>query len=1097
MRLHTSAVRRFLLGVADDPQLSEVLPGTGKCPDRTRPDTPGRHTVTGRPDDPRSRFSARFHEALGLCGRTGSEIAQRTSDILAQRASLAGGGASARTTAGRRRVDRKRISDWSNGRDLPGDQETLEAVVKALLEAMRRQQTQGRIDPAALTPGLLEEQAWMTWWRAARGAPKPELWLTDYLQAVREAAESHPYPGLLPHATLPSLSQVYVRQRSRPRPAPDHAGVGTPADTGIGTETSRAESASDDVPAEARPAAEAILSADHDVLLLGGPGAGKSSLLRHALITLATGGPATGVEEIPVYVPASYLTTRGSSFAEQLAAAARDDLSGRRVPPFSAEVFDRPPRPAARWLVLVDGLDEITDVRQRVQLSRQLRENRRGPHRFVLTSRPLPDRELEILEQHPHLRTYELLPFDSQQLRDFADSWMRTARLPDPQASVRAFLAQVDAPPLAELARTPLLATILCQLHAARPDRALPRDRYSIYESFLGLLRRRLHDPEIPGLPDAILAALADAATGQHRASGGNAPPDLLTAVMDATDDLCPSHLRMLPRDWAARREDLLRRTGLVTVRDGGYAFIHETIGEYLTARHVAVDARLSRQAFNALFGRRGTVTPKALSSYHLFLIAAWCGNPPPPGRPPLLTATLNRLAAGRDGIWCVAQLAADQVALEPHVVESATGALKALAADSALDGNDRVKAARALAAMGDARTAETWAALAADAALDRLYRGWVTKALAEGDVPQGRELLAELATNPTADDICRVDAVEALEKASDPRAAPLWSRLAADPTVKGFHHFRAAARVARAGDPQAAALWVRLATDPALDDDARVAAASVLSQAGDPRGRDLLATLATDPALEGMYRGHAVRQLEEAGDPQAATLWRKLATDPTLDDYHRVKAAEALAEMDDPRIIELWAGLAGDSTLDGSYRVAAARELDQRGDPRGRDLLAAFAGDSTLGGLARVDAAYALVKVDDPQGRDLLATLAADPALDGFCRICARLLAKEGETRAVELWATLAFAVAEPVLDDFSRREVAEARAELSRPQIVGLWVALATDPALSGPDRAWAVHLLGQAHRWSRWRSRITAWIVRCTGRLCAVTLRDSPKP
>jgi hypothetical protein len=119
----------------------------------------------------------------------------------------------------------------------------------------------------------------------------------------------------------------------------------------------------------------------------------------------------------------------------------------------TADVFDRPPRPASRWLVLLDGFDEITDVRQRLQLTQLLGEHRAGPYRFVLTSRPLPEQELGPLERDLHLRVYELLPFEPRQLRSFAEGWMRAAhdldpaQLPDPEAAVHGFLAQAMRPP--------------------------------------------------------------------------------------------------------------------------------------------------------------------------------------------------------------------------------------------------------------------------------------------------------------------------------------------------------------------------------------------------------------------------------------------------------------------------------------------------------------------------------------------------------------------------------------------------------------------------------------------------------------------------
>jgi hypothetical protein len=101
----------------------------------------------------------------------------------------------------------------------------------------------------------------------------------------------------------------------------------------------------------------------------------------------------------------------------------------------------------------------------------------------------------------------------------------------------------------------------------------------------------------------------------QHHRHGWDDHPesDLLAEVLHATDDLRPPG--MLPLDWTARREHLLRRTGLVSARGGTYTFIHQTISEFLATQHVAADARLNRQASRDLYGWRGTGGLVRLSS--------------------------------------------------------------------------------------------------------------------------------------------------------------------------------------------------------------------------------------------------------------------------------------------------------------------------------------------------------------------------------------------------------------------------------------------------------------------------------------------------
>lgn len=848
-------------------------------------------------------FAERMKELIDADGRPQEAIAREATRILSQRKDPRTGN-DPRTGRPPRSVDKKRITEWKAGRETP-TQTVLDAVLEATIEHIKGRKG---LDVKDLTAGLLNRKAWKSWLKAAQDARPAEPWLEAYLDAARCAAETHPYPGVLPEARLPPLSQVYVRQWSRPRPAPDQAPAH--ADPLVSAEPSHAQGSSADSTAAARLTAEAILDADHDVLLLGGPGAGKSSLLRHVLVILAAGaaGLTATIEEIPVYVPVSYLTISGLSFAEQLYAAVRDELSGRWMPKeLPADIFSRPPRPAARWLVLLDGLDDPIDVRQRIQLTQLLHEHRAGPYRFVITTRPLPEEELGPLERDPQLGCYELLPFDPEQLHEFAEGWMRAAhdldpaQLPDPEAAVRVFLDQVAQPPLAELAQIPLIATILCQVHAAGPDQALPRDRYSIYQSFLDLLRQRLHDPQVPELPDAILATLRGIAAQQyHKRRLGRTDLDLLGRVLRATDELCPPG--MPPLDWARRRTHLLRRTGLVTARGESYTFIHQTISEFLAAQHVAADARLSRKGFRDLFGWRGWavtgwsyhgqirrrifripdisigsnfyVPPPdqrpGLTSYHRFLIAAWHTGPPlnlpPPGVPPRLTTALRRLARRRhDGVWSIAELAADGVALPQQIIDVATGTLTALATQRLIWEDRRLEAAEKLVKLGDPR-ADTLAVLAADPGLSFVCRIWAMQKLVNLADQRGGELLTAMATDPTLGVTAKIWAMSALVSS---------------------------------GDPTGGDLLVALATDPTLDSDRRVAAAKMLTGLGDRRGGDLLAALASDPALDDRMRVGAAERLAHFDYPRAASLLKVLATDRTLNYRSRLAAAEALAEPD------------------------------------------------------------------------------------------------------------------------------------------------------------------------------------------------------
>jgi len=121
--------------------------------------------------------------------------------------------------------------------------------------------------------------------------------LRAYIDAAMRAANEHPYPGIVPGLTPPPLTAVYLHQQARSFLA---AGDGE---------------ATADIPDVDDGPAESLLTCTADCILVGGPGAGKSSLLRTALISLTrrwqSGQP--GPAELPVQVIASDLVDPGRS----------------------------------------------------------------------------------------------------------------------------------------------------------------------------------------------------------------------------------------------------------------------------------------------------------------------------------------------------------------------------------------------------------------------------------------------------------------------------------------------------------------------------------------------------------------------------------------------------------------------------------------------------------------------------------------------------------------------------------------------------------------------------------------------------------------
>ena len=168
------------------------------------------------------------------------------------------------------------------------------------------------------------------------------------------------------------------------------------------------------------------------------------------------------------------------------------------------------------------------------------------------------------------------------------------------------------------LARNPLMASMLCQLYAHRPGWLLPQGRTALYTAFLDLLHEHRDAPGPGGLRAQTTAemtrhgpAVLEAAHHvldrlpellEHLAAerhAGNAAPALDIIVTDPAAQT-PGSFPL--SKWHEFLHTSLRRSGLLTVRSGELAFLHETLLEYLAARHATRTPESRAQAIRQAF---------------------------------------------------------------------------------------------------------------------------------------------------------------------------------------------------------------------------------------------------------------------------------------------------------------------------------------------------------------------------------------------------------------------------------------------------------------------------------------------------------------
>ena len=382
------------------------------------------------------------------------------------------------------------------------------------------------------------------------------------------------------------------------------------------------------------PALEA-LGLHRQLVLLGAPGSGKSTLVAYVALSLAEaaagqmeslsrlgqwwrGGALLPVRVILRHFAATLPTDLPEGHARHLWDFLEADLLKRGLTPDAARV---PRRVAAQTgaLFLLDGLDEVREEATRARMLEAVAEfaNTAGPGcRFLLTARPYAWEEFQDPRSAPPSSTpaqlaemhtaYRLADFEPEQSQTFVSRWYAAIRLAgwpvsEPERKGEELCQAVEQAELASLARNPLLLTLMATLHSNRAK--LPEDRADLYHEVVELLLERWNQQigADRGLLDAlaiptltlghlrkVIQTLAFEAHAAHAGQEG---------LADLPEGTLLAGLRPLLAHDTGKAALTLRyieeRAGLLLgqgERAGQrhYTFPHRTFQEYLAACHLA-----------------------------------------------------------------------------------------------------------------------------------------------------------------------------------------------------------------------------------------------------------------------------------------------------------------------------------------------------------------------------------------------------------------------------------------------------------------------------------------------------------------------------
>jgi predicted NACHT family NTPase len=339
---------------------------------------------------------------------------------------------------------------------------------------------------------------------------------------------------------------------------------------------------------------------NYQVVILGEPGVGKTCLLQYiALIASISAGESVGLRRplLPVLVPLREYPkySKGKMLKRFIFDYIRNQICF--LPDEVLEHFLE----NNSFFFLLDGLDEVMDESERIEVSRQVeRFMAQYPQtRIVLTSRPAGYRPAALIGTIPH---FTLAEFNKDDIRNFLVKWftfldkIEKEKFEKEKTEGKAQgLSDIilKREKILRLARNPLLLTILVLIH--RVGKKLPERRAEFYdhavktiagswERWKGLkTNRRLLDQE------TILGVLEKIGFRLHSEVQENlVEADGLRNWLEESmieERGCYSKKEINDFLWI-----LNERAGLMVEKGLGlYGFVHLTFQEYFAARYLAL----------------------------------------------------------------------------------------------------------------------------------------------------------------------------------------------------------------------------------------------------------------------------------------------------------------------------------------------------------------------------------------------------------------------------------------------------------------------------------------------------------------------------
>lgn len=309
-------------------------------------------------------------------------------------------------------------------------------------------------------------------------------------------------------------------------------------------------------------------------LIEGVPGSGKSTLARWLVASEAhdilESHSVASLDQLrlPLLVTARSLLMAESDFSTALQRAVNAEMSVATLGSFPEQFFlPYSESGHKRWLVVVDGLDEVEDQHERQRLWNvlsRLHSQVGDAFRFIVFARP---GAVRLTQVDSSFQRWRVCPLTQPDRKLIAQLYVGQ------DDKVQQFLAHVGLGGFTDLYSTPLFEAIAASVFARTG--AVPETKSGLCEAFISAL---LEKSNISGVNrDAILVLLS------RIASGGS-----LDASFDDHELSCLIPPRMPRLQVGEHLANIARKTGIVQIFGGKLSFVHEEFRSYFLASHLA-----------------------------------------------------------------------------------------------------------------------------------------------------------------------------------------------------------------------------------------------------------------------------------------------------------------------------------------------------------------------------------------------------------------------------------------------------------------------------------------------------------------------------